>query len=82
MMQFHHGRWFGISIFFLGGRKPTYLGLLLIGGKKPTYFSSQIVSTRKGHLIPRSGAVVFSIPSFFPLKNLFPRIINAEVVDL
>ena len=77
-MLFHHGRWFGTSFLFIGGRKPTSVGFLFIGGRKPTYVGFILESTRTGHLIP--GVVVFSIPSFFHRKTLVPRTIDAEVV--
>ena len=65
MMQVHHGCWVGTSSLFIGGRKPTYVGILLD-------------STSKGHLIP--GKVVFSIRSFFHCKTLVSWAINAELV--
>ena len=68
-MQVHRGPWVGTSFLFIGGIKPTYVGFLFVGGIKPTYVDFLLESTRKGHLIP--GAVVFSIPSFFSLKNIF-----------
>ena len=86
MVKVHHSPWVGTSFLFIGGGKPTYVGFLFIGGRKPTYVGFQLESTRKGYLIP--GAVVFSIPSFFPLKNLSPsdnrsggRTLNNQTVD-
>ena len=59
MMQFHHGRWFGTTFFFIGGLNLTDVGFMFVGGRKPTYVGFLLEYTRKGHLIP--GAVVFYI---------------------
>ena len=53
--------------FFHWRKKTTSIGFLFIGGRKSTCIGCLLESTRKGHLIP--GAVVFSIPIFFPIEK-------------